>query len=183
MTTAVLAEPKSKTLPYASATFVAYAAVCWLLTKYGLIIPQFPAAILLLTFFFLFASFGLVTVVVESAIFTPFRDLSERIPVIGPVLYERDGDGNEIGGIFSCAMCAGMGVGILLAATGLALIPVPHNLIGSLILFLHGLLGVGINWLLHLVTLRLSQPFEVSAGVRHEYVMPGVVTQPPTGTP
>lgn len=156
-----------------------YFTTCAILAIYGVLLPQILLSSLLSLATFALVSYGLVTIAVESEIFSPFRQLTTKIPVLGKVLYELDSDGNETGGILACPMCAGMWVGTALAAFGLSIFPIEHGPKGIFGLIAHGAIGSGINWMLQRISDRMTQPLEITQNYP-PYTLPTSTTPPAT---
>lgn len=65
------------------------------------------------------AGFMITTILVDSKITRPFRQLIGKIPGVGPELYQADAAGHGVDGLLACPMCVSPWVGVLLAAAGL----------------------------------------------------------------
>lgn len=135
-------EPFIKDLIVSTIIFGFYLLLCYLLP-----VNRAFGTIGLLPFSII--NFGLVIVIVFSAITWPFRMLLGSIPLIGKHLYEW---GTKPSGLLACALCTGMWTGTLIGATGLTV----YNIISLRDLIAHGMIGAGSAWILYAVTKRLG---------------------------
>jgi hypothetical protein len=116
--------------------------------------------------FFLGACFGLVTIAVDSAAAYPFRELAGKLPIVGKGLYterqvwdepSRHWRSEPDWGLLTCAMCAGMWAGTILAALGLNVFTIePGFALGVRDLVGHGLIGSATCWIVHSLLSRLG---------------------------
>lgn len=157
--------PFSKRLGGAAFLFAAYFAMCFGIAASGLAQSASRSTAPGLIFF-LGACFGLVVIAVDSAAAYPFRELAGKIPFLGKGLYVERKDWNQHTsqwesvpdwGLLTCAMCAGMWAGTILAALGLNVFPVSESapwairdLVG------HGLVGSAWCWIAHSILHRLG---------------------------
>lgn len=117
-------------------------------------LPAFLESVALNAIVFLLGTYGLVTIVVQSEVAHPFRELAGRIPFIGRWIYEETE--REDRGLLSCPLCVGQWVGSLLPLAGMRLFSITDGSIGVRDLFVHGLVAAGFCWLLHVVTEKLG---------------------------
>jgi hypothetical protein len=149
----------------AAFTFAAYFCTCAAIAASGVAqsaTRTTPTGIL----FFLGACFGLVTIAVDSGAAQPFRELAGRIPLLGKGLYTERQIWDEPSrrwrqepdwGLLTCAMCAGMWAGSILAALGINAFAIEAGtLCGMRDLFGHGLISSAVCWMLHSVLSRLG---------------------------
>lgn len=134
-------------------TVLAYFGVLYVLVTKVAMLSSVASGMAGAVLFFL-GTYGLVTILVQSEIAQPFREALGRIPVIGPGIYEQTE--NEDHGLLSCPLCSGQWIGSLLPALGLQLFPIADGLLGVRDLFVHGLVGAAVCWLLHVVTEKLG---------------------------
>lgn len=161
-------EPLWRRVLGATVLFAVYFGMCAALSNTGFassMSRDFGASSIVIFFFFLMATFGVVSIAVDSGAAHPYRLLAGKIPIIGEGLYAERQEWNERArqwimvpdwGLLACAMCAGMWVGTLLAAFGISVFKVGDGAGGVRDLFGHGVAGSAFCWALHSVLHRLG---------------------------
>lgn len=105
---------------------------------------------------FMLVCYGLTSIVVESGISKPLRDLVGQIPLIGRTLYD-PGDQTGPDGLLACPRCVGTWVGAMLPLLGVSAFALPAALSGSIAIAVHGFIGSAVCWILHIIAERLER--------------------------